>query len=81
MTREDEIHWEEEIETKACYECDKFKGGYSGYQPHIRAFTEKYRNTANPMTDFEDVCVTCRDRPSNIKPLGRKRTILDDLFG
>ena len=81
MTREDEISWEEELPTKRCYECDKFKGGYSGWQPHIRVFTEKYRNTANPLTDFKDVCVTCHERPSSIKPLGRKRTVFDDIFG
>jgi len=81
MTREDEIHWEEEIETKRCYVCDKFKGTHAGYQIHIRLFTEKYRNTANPLTDFKDICVSCRDRPSDMKPLGRKRTVFDDIFG
>ena len=81
MTREDEIHWEEEIGEKRCQKCIEYIGKYDGYQPHMRVYTEKYRNTANPLTDFKDVCVTCRERPSNIKPLGRKRTILDDLFG
>ena len=80
MTREDEIQWEKDIGTKRCYECDKIKGSYAGWQPHIRIYTEKYRNTANPSTDFEDMCVSCRERPSDIKPLGRKRTIFDDLF-
>ena len=81
MTREDEIHWEEEIGTKRCEKCVEYEGKYEGYQPHIRVYTEKYRNTANPLTDFKDVCVTCHERPSNIKPLGRKRTIFDDIFG
>ena len=81
MVREDEKQWEEELPTKRCYECDKFRGEYAGYQSHVRVFTEKYRNTANPVTDFEDICIACRDRPSNIKPLGRKRTVFDDIFG
>lgn len=82
MTREDEIHWEEEIgKKKRCEKCIEYIGKYDGYQPHIRVYTEKYRNTANPLTDFKDVCVTCRERASDTKPLGRKRTIFDDLFG
>jgi len=81
MTRDDEIHWEEEIGTKRCENCIQHIGKYDGWQPHIRVYTEKYRNTANPLTDFKDICVTCHDRPSDMKPLGRKRTLFDDLFG
>ena len=81
MNREDEIQWEEEIGTKRCAKCVECEGKYKGYQPHIRVYTEKYRNTSNPLTDFEDVCITCRERPSDIKPIGRKRTVFDDLFG